>query len=178
MRIVDLSCNNLFGGIPAEISSPFGLQSLNLSRNHLMGRIPQKIGGIEYLESLDLSNNHLSGEIPQSITSLTFLSQLDLSYNNFSGRIPSRTQLSSFDALDFIGNPELCGSPLQKNCTENEGPQGEENVEGTEISWFYIGAATGFVVGFWGVCGALQCKRAWRHAFFKFLDSIKDRVYV
>ena len=78
VRIVDLSCNNLSGGIPFEISSLFGLQSLNLSRNHLMGRIPENIEGMKYLESLDLSNNHLSGEIPQSITNLTFLSCLVL----------------------------------------------------------------------------------------------------
>ncbi|KAJ9679397.1 hypothetical protein PVL29_021354 [Vitis rotundifolia] len=182
VRIVDLSCNNLSGGIPIEISGLFGLQSLNLSRNHLMGRIPGKIGDVEYLESLDLSRNHLSGEIPQSIINLTFLSHLDLSYNNFSGRIPSSTQLQSFDALDFIGNPELCGAPLLKNCTENEDPQGvnpsDENGEGFERSWFYIGMATGFIVSFWGVCGALLCKRAWRHAYFRFLDNMNDRVYV
>lgn len=179
VRIVDLSSNNLSGAIPSEISSLFGLQSLNLSRNNLMGRIPEKIGVIGYLESLDLSNNHLSGEIPQSIINLTFLSHLDLSYNNFSGRIPSSTQLQSFDALDFIGNPELCGAPLLKNCTENENPNpSDENGDGFERSWFYIGMATGFIVSFWGVCGALLCKRAWRHAYFKFLDNIKDRVYL
>ncbi|CBI22741.3 unnamed protein product, partial [Vitis vinifera] len=179
VRIVDLSSNNLSGGIPSEIYSLFGLQSLNLSRNNLMGRMPEKIGVIGYLESLDLSNNHLSGEIPQSIINLTFLSHLDLSYNNFSGRIPSSTQLQSFDALDFIGNPELCGAPLLKNCTENENPNpSDENGDGFERSWFYIGMGTGFIVSFWGVCGALLCKRAWRHAYFKFLDNIKDRVYL
>ena len=179
VRIVDLSSNNLSGAIPSEISSLFELQSLNLSRNNLMGRIPEKIGVIGYLESLDLSNNHLSGEIPQSIINLTFLSHLDLSYNNFSGRIPSSTQLQSFDALDFIGNPELCGAPLLKNCTENEVPNpSDENGDRFERSWFYIGMETGFIVSFWGVCGALLCKRAWRHAYFKFLDNIKDRVYL
>ncbi|KAJ9679391.1 hypothetical protein PVL29_021348 [Vitis rotundifolia] len=153
--------------------------SLNLSRNNLMGRIPEKIGVIGYLESLDLSNNHLSGEIPRSIINLTFLNHLDLSYNNFSGRIPSSTQLQSFDDLDFIGNPELCGAPLLKNCTENEDPNPSDvNGDGFERSWFYIGMATGFIVSFWGVCGALLWKRAWRHAYFKFLDNIKDRVYL
>ncbi|KAJ9679400.1 hypothetical protein PVL29_021357 [Vitis rotundifolia] len=179
VRMVDLSSNNLSGGIPSEISSLFGLQSLNLSRNNLMGRIPEKIGVIRYLESLDLSNNHLLGEIPQSIINLTLLNHLDLSYNNFSGRIPSSTQLQSFDALDFIGNPELCGAPLLKNCTENEDPNpSDENGDGFERSWFCIGMATGFIVSFWGVCGALLCKRAWRHAYFKFLDNINDRVYL
>ncbi|KAJ9679388.1 hypothetical protein PVL29_021345 [Vitis rotundifolia] len=153
VRMVDLSRNNLSGGIPSEIFSLF--------------------------ESLDLSNNHLSGEIPQSIINLTFLNHLDLSYNNFSGRIPSSTQLQSFDALDFIGNPDLCGAPLLKNCTENEDPNPrDENGDGFERSWFYIGMATGFIVSFWGVCGALLCKRARRHAYFKFLDNIKGRVYL
>ncbi|KAL6320679.1 hypothetical protein AAG906_008679 [Vitis piasezkii] len=181
VRTVDLSSNNLSGAILLK-SLVFWIAVLNLSRNNLMGRIPEKIGVMEYLESLDLSNNHLSGEIPQSVTNLTFLSHLDLSYNNFSGRIPSSTQLQSLDALDFIGNPELCGAPLLKNCTENEYPQGvnpsDENGEGFERSWFYIGMATGFIVSFWGVCGALLCKRAWRHAYFRFLDNMNDRVYV
>ena len=85
-----------------------------------MGSIPEKIGGMKELESIDLSRNHISGEIPPSLSNLTFLSYLDLSYNNLSGRIPSSTQLQSFDALNYIGNPQLCGEPLPKNCTINE----------------------------------------------------------
>ena len=142
-----------------------------------MGRIPEKIGVMASLESLDLSRNHLSGEIPQSMSNLTFLDDLDLSFNNFSGRIPSSTQLQSFDPLSFFGNPELCGAPLTKNCTL--GPTAvEENREIPEIAWFYIGMGSGFIVGFWGVCGALFFKRAWRHAYFQFLYDIRDRAYV
>ncbi|KAJ9705702.1 hypothetical protein PVL29_003670 [Vitis rotundifolia] len=182
VRMIDLSSNNLSGSIPIEISSLFGLRFLNLSRNHLMGRIPEKIGVMASLESLDLSRNHLSGEIPQSMSNLTFLDDLDLSFNNFSGRIPSSTQLQSFDPLSFFGNPELCGAPLTKNCTKDEetlGPTAvEENREFPEISWFYIGMGSGFIVGFWGVCGALFFKRAWRHAYFQFLYDMRDRAYV
>ncbi|RVW74478.1 Receptor like protein 30 [Vitis vinifera] len=182
VRAIDLSSNNLSGSIPVEIFSFSGLQFLNLSCNHLRGMISAKIGGMEYLESLDLSRNGLSGEIPQSIANLTFLSYLNVSYNNFSGRIPSSTQLQSLDPLSFFGNAELCGAPLTKNCTKDEEPQDtntdEESGEHPEIAWFYIGMGTGFVVGFWGVCGALFFKRAWRHAYFRVLDDMKDRVYV
>ncbi|KAJ9679437.1 hypothetical protein PVL29_021386 [Vitis rotundifolia] len=182
VRTIDLSSNGLWGSIPPEISNLSRLQSLNLSFNHLVGSIPDKMGSMEALECLDLSRNHLSGEIPQSMKNLTFLNHLGLSYNNFSGRIPSGTQLQSFDALSYIGNPELCGAPLTKNCTEDEESQGrdaiDENEGGHEIPWFYIGMALGFIVGFWGVCGALFFKKAWRYAYFQFLYDVKDRVYV
>ena len=52
----------------------------------------------------------------------------------------------------------------------------DENREILERSWFYIGTETGFVVSFWGVCGSLLYKRTWWHAYFKFLDNIKERV--
>ena len=81
-----------------------------------MGKILEKIGNVKELESIDLSRNLLSGKIPPSMSNLTFLSLLDLSYNNLSGRIPSSTKLQSFDTLRYIGNPQLCGDPLPKNC--------------------------------------------------------------
>ena len=85
-----------------------------------MGKIPEKIGCMKELESINLSRNHLSGKILPSVSNLTFLSYLDLSYNNFSSRIPSSTQLQSFDALSYVGSPQLCGDPLSKNCTIEE----------------------------------------------------------
>ncbi|KAL6348695.1 hypothetical protein AAG906_019429 [Vitis piasezkii] len=182
VRMVDLSSNNLSGSIPTELSQLFGLRFLNVSKNHLMGRIPEKIGRMTSLLSLDLSTNHLSGEIPQSLADLTFLNRLNLSYNRFWGRIPLSTQLQSFDAFSYIGNAQLCGAPLTKNCTEDDESQGmdtiDENGEGSEMRWFYISNGLGFIVGFWGVCGALLLKENWRYAYFQFLYDIRDRVYV
>ncbi|XP_075667682.1 receptor-like protein EIX2 [Castanea sativa] len=182
VRLIDLSSNKLSGSIPVEISDLSELRFLNLSRNHLIGKIPEKIGSMKELESVDLSRNHLSGEIPPSMSNLTFLSLLDLSYNNLSGRIPSSTQLQSFDALRYIGNPQLCGDPLPKSCTIeeqslNKSPIGSVE-DDSENSSFYIGMGVGFATGFWAICGALFFNRTWRHAYFRFADEIKDWIYV
>ncbi|XP_050369027.1 receptor-like protein 46 [Argentina anserina] len=112
---IDLSSNNLEGGIPTEICSLTALSTMNLSRNQLSGKIPSEMGNLTQLESLDLSNNHLSGAIPQSISSLNFLSHLNLSSNNLSGRIPSGNQLQTLDDPSIYGgNALLCGFPPNK----------------------------------------------------------------
>nr|XP_023897981.1 receptor-like protein EIX2 [Quercus suber] len=182
VKSIDLSCNNLYGSIPTEISVLSELNFLNLSENHLMGNIPEKIGSMKELESVDLSWNHLSGEIPPSMSNLTFLSYLDLSYNNLSGRIPSSTQLQSFDAVRYIGNPQLCGDPLPKGCVTNEEFHNRTSIGKTEDdsqnSSFYLGLGFGFAVGFWAVCGVLFFKRTWRHVYFRFLNDIKNWLYV
>ncbi|KAL4625566.1 hypothetical protein ACB092_05G035500 [Castanea dentata] len=182
VKIIDLSSNNLSGSIPSEISVLSELCFLNLSRNQLIGKIPEKIGIMKKLESIDLSQNHLSGEIPLSLSSLTFLSHLNLSYNNLSGKIPLGTQLQTFDALSYIGNPQLCGYPLPRNCTIGEESQNRTSIGKTEEdsnnSNFYIGMGVGFAVGFWAVCGVLFFNRTWRHAYFRFFDDMKDWVYV
>ena len=147
-----------------------------------MGKIPEKIGSMKELDSVDLSRNHLLGEIPPSMSNLTFLSLLDLSYDNFSGRIPSSTQLQSFDALRYIGNPQLCGDPLPKSCTIEEQSLNRSPIGSVEDdsknSSFYIGMGVGFTTGFWAICGALFFNRTWRHACFRFAGELKDWIYV
>uniref|UniRef100_A0A2N9FT33 Uncharacterized protein n=1 Tax=Fagus sylvatica TaxID=28930 RepID=A0A2N9FT33_FAGSY len=191
LQSLRLQNNSISGDIPSSLKmcSSLGLidivlselRFLNLSQNHLTGKIPEKIGNMKVLESVDLLQNHLSGEIPPSMSNLTFLSQLNLSYNNLSGKIPSSTQLQSFDALSYTGNPQLCGDPLPK-CTVEEKPPKRTPIGKTEDHFensnFYMGMGVGFPVGFWAICGILFFKRTWRHAYFKFLDDIQDWVYV
>lgn len=182
LRTIDFSDNNLSGEIPSELFSLVQLQNLNLSHNHLMGKIPKKIGDMKYLESLDISNNKLSGEIPQSISSLSFLSYMNISYNNFIGQIPLGTQLQSFDAWSYTGNPMLCGPPLPKNCTKGENLDKSKvnggNKDDSMTESLYLGMGVGFAVGFWGVCGSLFLNRAWRHTYFRFLYHMADKLYV
>ncbi|XP_057951138.1 receptor-like protein EIX2 isoform X2 [Malania oleifera] len=40
------------------------------------------------------------------------------------------------------------------------------------------GLGLGFVVGFWGVCGTLVLNTSWRIAYFRFLNNMKDKLFV
>ncbi|KAJ7949782.1 putative Leucine-rich receptor-like kinase family protein [Quillaja saponaria] len=182
VRTIDLSSNRLSGLIPSEITALAGVTFLNLARNNLFGQIPKDIGEMKSLESLDLSMNYISGEIPQSLSSLFFLSYLNLSYNNLSGRIPKSAQLQSFDAYSYIGNAELCGDPLTKNCTRqkesNSDSSSRQGGDDSGKSEFYIGMGVGFAVSFWGVCSVLFYNRTWRHAYFQFVENMTNYMYV
>ena len=180
IKMIDLSSNKMFGSILMEIFVLFET-FLNFSRNHLMGNILENIGIMKELESIDLSRNHLFGEIPPSMSNLTSLDYLDLS-NSFLGRIPLGTQPQSFDAVRYIGNPQLCGDPLPKYCTLIEECQDRTSIGKTKkdskSSSFYMGMGVEFVVGFWGVCGGVFFNRTWRHAYFKFANDTNDCFYV
>ncbi|XVF78373.1 hypothetical protein PTKIN_Ptkin14bG0126400 [Pterospermum kingtungense] len=183
LLLIDLSSNQLTGEIPDGITSLRELAALNLSRNVLTGNIPRKIGQLRKLQALDLSRNKFSGSIPPSLSELMFLGALDLSYNYFSGEIPKGTQLQSFDPSTFSHNHGLCGPPITANCSGPvEPPQGQPERDHDDLDefmkWFYSGMGLGFAVAFWGFCGAVLFKRSWRHSYFRFLDNLKDWIYL
>ncbi|KAL4629202.1 hypothetical protein ACB092_05G290800 [Castanea dentata] len=187
---IDLSSNKLSGVIPEEIVMLDGLISLNLSRNLLTGKITSDIGLLCSLEVLDLSDNKLCGEIPSTLSLIDSLNSLNLRNNNLSGRIPTGPQLSTFTASAYKGNPNLCGFPLPKNCLGEETPQNptvngssgdasmQDEKDGFITRGFYVSAAIGFVVCFWGVFGTLLLNRSCRLSYFKILNNIKDWLYV
>ncbi|CAL2253841.1 unnamed protein product [Prunus armeniaca] len=182
--IPNVSNNNIVGEIPAEIGQSHILQGLALGYNNFSGIIPNQISNLKNLEILDFSTNHLYGIIPSSLASLNFLKELNVSYNNLEGPIPTGTQLQSFNASAFEGNPKLCGAPLLNKCIPKKDMDADNknnNDEGNghhQLPWFYIFAVLGFIVGFWGVYGSLAINNTWRHAYFRFIDNLQDRLYV
>ncbi|XP_021991103.1 receptor-like protein 7 [Helianthus annuus] len=155
---IDLSCNKFDGHIPQSLQDLHGLQSLNLSNNHFTGHFLPSLGYLKNLESLDLSQNELSGQIPQQLLQLGFLAILNVSFNNLDGHIPQGKQFNTFDNNSYLGNPQLCGKPLSKECEKSKAPsilpptssnEYESLLPSDKIDWMVIllGVGSGLVVG-------------------------------
>eukprot|EP00268_Persea_americana_P003478 TRINITY_DN11053_c0_g1_i2.p1 TRINITY_DN11053_c0_g1~~TRINITY_DN11053_c0_g1_i2.p1 ORF type:complete len:793 (-),score=87.60 TRINITY_DN11053_c0_g1_i2:154-2532(-) len=131
---IDLSMNQLVGNIPSQVGDLKELHLLNLSNNFLSGSIPESFQNLKNIESLDLSHNKLVGTIPPQMIELHSLSTFNVSFNSLSGMIPYEKQFHTFDERSYMGNPDLSGPPLRRNCYNPSQPQdrkGEE--EGSAI---------------------------------------------
>ena len=178
---LDLSCNNLCGELPGEITKLVGLVVLNLSQNQLSGKIPEAISNLRQLSSFDLSHNRLSGSIPSSMSSLSSLGYLNLSNNNFSGKIPCTGQMSTFSVSSFLGNPGLCGAPLALRCPGNDSGEGagtvrDVNYDNFSKNVFYLSICSGFAAGVLIPYLILAIRRSWSHAYFLLVDKTVDRL--
>ncbi|XP_024017245.1 receptor-like protein EIX2 [Morus notabilis] len=160
LTILSLRSNHFSGSIPS-----------NLSSNRLIGEIPREITQLIGLVSLNLSRNSLCRQIPSEIGHLTSLEALDLSWNHLVGEIRA-----------YMGNAELCGDPLPKKCLDEEHESivsgAHEEVDEVLTRGFYISMALGFILAFWGVCGALILNKSIRYAYFKLLSDVGDWVCV
>ncbi|XP_047976820.1 receptor-like protein 7 isoform X2 [Salvia hispanica] len=178
---IDFSCNNFIGEIPNAIGDLTSLYHLNLSHNALNGNIPQSFGNLSMLESLDLSRNQLTGPIPTGFGEFTFLEVLNLSYNKLVGVIPKGRQIQTFSAAPFVGNPGLCGFPLNTNCshTNELSPREHEDVEEKrEIEWECVSAALGYVVGFGSILWLLLFCRSFRQKYFGKIEEVVEDIFI
>ncbi|XP_044367130.1 receptor kinase-like protein Xa21 [Triticum aestivum] len=129
---LDLSNNNLSGGMPDEVGSLLHLKKINMSNNRLTGNIPSTLGqcvDLEYLQMqnnlfagripqtfanlvsikhMDISGNNLSGKVPEFLKSLKSLQDLNLSFNHFDGAVPTGGVFDIAGAVSIEGNDHLC----------------------------------------------------------------------
>nr|XP_043611469.1 receptor-like protein 36 [Erigeron canadensis] len=182
--IVCLSHNNFVGRIPDIIGNLNSLIVLDLSHNRLTGQIPHTVGQLSEIESLDLSCNQLTGKIPQSLADLWFLGFLNLSQNHLVGLIPVGKQLNTFQENSFEGNPNLCGLPLSKECSDNhlqdpqhdesEGDGVEEKISG--LTWIIVMLGYGFGTLFGLVMGYLMLSTGRPMWFNAIVDAMEQMI--
>ncbi|XLR63002.1 hypothetical protein HN51_006255 [Arachis hypogaea] len=209
LHLLDLSLNSLSGNIPKCISNLSAMASQANSKVDIFyaydayyddfdgitsfgvnadsasliwkGKMSKYRSTLGLLRSIDLSSNRFNGEIPSEMMSLVGLVSLNISRNKLVGQIPLGTQLQTRDASAYIGNPKLCGAPLNKTClipTQNQVDGNDDHEEQFFTEGFYIALAIGFIMGFWGVSCSLILKKSWRYAYFKFLNDLYDKLYV
>ncbi|KAL3719455.1 hypothetical protein ACJRO7_004421 [Eucalyptus globulus] len=118
LKVLDLSRNGFSGSPPDEFGTRLTrLKHLNLSFNKFTGSIPSDMGNLSSLQgTLNLSNNLFSGLIPANLGNLPETVYIDFSHNNLSGPIPQNGALLDAGPSAFVGNPLLCGAPLESMC--------------------------------------------------------------
>jgi len=88
---LNLSCNSLSGGLPAELLWSRSMVVFDVSFNNLNGdlhKLPSTIG--QPMQVINISSNQFTGEIPSiTLESMENLVALNVSNNSFTGEIPS-----------------------------------------------------------------------------------------
>ncbi|WOL01703.1 hypothetical protein Cni_G10420 [Canna indica] len=174
ISLIHLDSNLLSGHLPSEIGK-LPLVVLNLSDNELSGEIPTAIGDLRCLSSLDLSRNNLSGELPGSLNSLSELSKFNVSYNPLlSGKVPQTGQISTFERDCFLGDPLLSFASVRgaPPPARNSVASGRGKRWRTVAFWVFLALCLVFVA-----CGVLSvaiCIRGNRAAIDPYADPDPD----
>ncbi|OEL17404.1 putative inactive leucine-rich repeat receptor-like protein kinase [Dichanthelium oligosanthes] len=117
LQWLDLSGNQLTGGIPAEMMLFFKLRYLNLSRNDLRTQLPPELGLLHNLTVLDLRSTGLYGAIPADLCESGSLAVLQLDGNSLAGPIPESIGNCSSLYLLSLGHNGLTG-PIPAGISE------------------------------------------------------------
>lgn len=128
LTLLEVSGNDLEGGIPASIPELLKLTSLDLSSCNLSGSIPSSIGNLSVLQTLNLGSNQLRGTIPSSLQKLAILQYLDLSDNQLNGSVPAF--LAHLPALRYLD--------LSRNSFKGQIPFNDSFIK--SLNTFKVGA--------------------------------------
>ncbi|XP_022633649.1 probable leucine-rich repeat receptor-like protein kinase At5g63930 [Vigna radiata var. radiata] len=111
---LDISLNNLSGGLTNCWKNWKSLVAIHLGGNSLSGKVPPSLGLLFNLTSLHLHENKLHGEIPLSLQNCRSLLVFNVRNNQLSGNIPlwishgvMALQLRSNDFSGKI-SPQIC----------------------------------------------------------------------
>ncbi|EXB29045.1 Leucine-rich repeat receptor-like serine/threonine-protein kinase BAM2 [Morus notabilis] len=100
---LSLAGNNFTGSI--DIANLLNLRFLNISSNQLYGGLDWSYSSIPNLEVFDAYDNNFNASLPLGILSLKKLKHLDLGGNFFFGKIPvSYGELVGLEYLSLLGN--------------------------------------------------------------------------
>ncbi|PHT64703.1 hypothetical protein T459_29128 [Capsicum annuum] len=186
MSGIDLSCNQLSGELPKELSNLTQIHALNLSHNHITEMIPSEFSNLQNIESLDLSYNNLIGRIPTQLLELTTLEVFSVAHNNLTGSTPQRTaQFATFNESSYEGNPFLCGLPLHISCMEaKETPISplepdccEDDTGFLDIESFYISFLVAYANVVFIMVVVVSVNPYWRNIWFYYVECFMYSCY-
>lgn len=101
-----------------------------------------------------------------------------MSHNNLSGSIPSQGKIFTLDETNYIGNPFLCGSPVNRSCDDNN-TTGEKETNyrrkdggvAIDMEMFYWSLGTSYTVILMTFIVFLFFASSWRKAWFRLNDA-------
>ncbi|KAK9098411.1 hypothetical protein Syun_025456 [Stephania yunnanensis] len=179
VSVIELNGNSLSGELPNDVGNCEALKSFNLANNKLSGEIPDELASLPVLRLLDLSHNELKGSIPGMFGSSSSLISLNLSFNDVAGSIPPGKIFETMDQSAFIGNPKLCGAPLQSCSNSKKNLSGFKlgNKRSEKVTWALLLSAGVVLFVVMAVLGILyvyrERKEQWKMVAFSGLPIFK-----
>ncbi|KAK1364390.1 putative Disease resistance family protein / LRR family protein [Heracleum sosnowskyi] len=189
LGFVDFGLNKLSGQVPSWIGEDLRqLYALILKYNRFNGSMPCEICHLSNLHFLDLSINEISGTIPSCFDNLTSMVQKgsEVSQHIYSLLNPfkevERTRFRNLKAPSQSYFDNVLARWKGDEPADLDPPSSDEYEVDQDDSeyerWLYIYVALGFGTTFWAFIGTLVLNRGWRHAYFLFLENLKERLYV